>query len=97
MSLVLVGGHDKMENAYKGIGLKYGQQIKVFTQLPAKFDKVIGYPDGIILFTNTVSHKMVHIAIKEAKKKNIPLVRCHNSSGNSLEGVLKQLKKEWAY
>lgn len=90
MSIVLVGGHDRMHDTYKGIGLKYGQQIKVYTQLPARFGKIIGYPDGIILFTSTVSHKMIHTAVKEAKRKNIPLIRCHNSSQNSLEGILKE-------
>lgn len=94
MSIVLVGGHDRMHDAYKGICSKRGHRVKVYTQLPARFDKMIGTPDGIVLFTSTVSHKMMNIAVKEAKKKNIPIVRCHNSSGNSLEGVLKQFEEE---
>jgi len=91
MSIVLVGGHDRMHGEYKVIGNKYGYRIKVFTHLPARFDKSIGEPDAIVLFTSTVSHNMAKIAVKEAKKKKIPLVRCHTSSGNSLEVTLKQL------
>lgn len=93
MSIVLVGGHDRMHDEYKGIGGKFGHRIKVFTQMPARFDKAIGEPDVIVLFTNTVSHKMVITAVKEAKRKKIPLLRCHTSSCNSLEETLKSLKK----
>ncbi|AEV67613.1 DUF2325 domain-containing protein [Acetivibrio clariflavus] len=91
MSIVLVGGHERMHDEYKTIGSKHGCKIKVFTRLPARFEKTIGQPDAIVLFTSTVSHKMVHTAVKEAKRKNIPLIRCHTSSGNSLEETLKQI------
>ncbi len=60
--------------------------------MPPKFDKSIGLPDAIVLFTSTISHKMVLTAVKEAKKKKIPVVRCHTGSGNSLGKTLKQLK-----
>jgi hypothetical protein len=92
MSIVLVGGHDRMYDEYKGIGSKFGHNVKVFTQMPARFDKAIGSPDGIILFTGTVSHKMANTVLKEAKRKKIPVIRCHNSSGNSLGESLKQLE-----
>lgn len=93
MSIVLVGGHDRMHDEYKAIGSTYGHKIKVFTQMSARFDKSIGVPDAIVLFTNTVSHKMINVAVKEAKKKRIPLVRCHTSSGSSLRETLERLKK----
>ncbi|WP_407313162.1 DUF2325 domain-containing protein [Desulfosporosinus sp. SB140] len=93
MSIVLVGGHDRMHEEYKEICSKRGHRVKVFTQMPTRFDKLIGNPDGIVLFTWTVSHKMIHTAVKEAKRKNIPVLRCHNSSRTSLEGMLEQLEK----
>lgn len=89
MSIVLVGGHDRMHDEYKSICGKHGHRVKVYTQMPARFDKSIGNPDGIVLFTATVSHKMVKAALKEAKRKSIPIVRCHNSSAMSLESSLK--------
>lgn len=92
MSIVLVGGHERMQDEYKMIGNKHGHKIKVFTQMTPRFDKSIGAPDAIVLFTSTVSHKMVLTAVKEAKKKGIPIVRCHTSSGNSLEETLRKLK-----
>lgn len=93
MSIVLVGGHDRMKNTYKDIGLNRGHSIKVFTQMPGSFSKSIGVPDAILLFTKTVSHKMVLTALKEAKRKSIPVVRCHNSSGSSLKRSLEQLEE----
>lgn len=92
MSIVVIGGHDRMHSEYTGICSKRGHRVKVYTQMPAKLGKVIGTPDGIVLFTSTVSHQMINIAVKEAKRKKIPLFRCHNSSGTSLEGLLHELE-----
>ncbi len=92
MSIVLIGGHDRMHSEYKGIGKKNGFKLKIFTQITPKFAKTIGSPDAIILFTNTVSHKMVNTAIKEAKRKSIPITRSHTSSSNSLDEILQALK-----
>ncbi len=44
-------------------------KAKVFTQMSASMDKQMGSPDLFILFTNTVSHKMVKTAVDEAKKE----------------------------
>ncbi|MCX7745402.1 MAG: DUF2325 domain-containing protein [Clostridia bacterium] len=92
MSIVLVGGHERMQDEYKVIANRHGYRIKVFTQMPPRFDKSIGRPDAIVLFTSTVSHKMVLTAVKEAKRKRIPIMRSHSSSSSSLEQTLKQLK-----
>ena len=96
MSILIVGGHDRMHDAYKSIGTKFGHNIKVITQKPPRFDKIIGCPDGIVLFTSTASHCMVMTAVKEAKKKNIPVVTCHNSSAVSLENSIKMLENSIA-
>lgn len=90
MSIVIVGGHDRMVNKYIQICKTHKCKAKVFTQMPANLDKQMGSPDMFILFTNTVSHKMVRCAVDEAKRKNIPVVRCHTSSGSALEGILKE-------
>lgn len=92
MSIVVIGGHDRMHSEYLEICSKRGHRVKVYTQMPARLGKVIGTPDGIVLFTSTVSHQMINIAVKEAKRKKIPVFRCHNSSGTSLEGLLHELE-----
>jgi hypothetical protein len=93
MSIVLIGGHDRMHREYKGICEKRGHSLKVYTQKPVGFQKVIGHPDGIVLFTGTVSHQMVKIATKVAKSRNIPILRSHSSSASSLGEILSQLEQ----
>ena len=90
MSIVIVGGHDRMVAQYKKICKSYKCKCKVFTQMEADFSKKIGCPDLLVLFTNTVSHKMVKTAVDEAKKNNVQVVRCHTSSGSALENILKE-------
>ena len=90
MSVVIVGGHDRMVHQYKKICKQYKCKAKVFTQMSASLDKQMGTPDLFILFTNTVSHKMVKTAVDEARRKNVDVVRCHTSSGNALEEILME-------
>lgn len=96
MSIVLVGGHDGMHEEYKEICSRRGHRVKVYTQMPARFGKAIGNPDGIVLFTGTVSHTMVMTAIKKARQKSIPVLRCHNKSVASLEELLRRLEERFA-
>ncbi|MBS5400050.1 MAG: DUF2325 domain-containing protein [Lachnospiraceae bacterium] len=74
---------------YKKICKQFNCKAKVFTQMSASLGKQIGSPDLIVLFTNTVSHKMVRCAVEEAEKCNANVVRCHTSSKNALEEILE--------
>lgn len=89
MSVVIVGGHDRMVQKYKEICKKNKCKAKVFTQMSASMNKQIGDPDLLVLFTNTVSHKMIKTAVGRAKKNKTEIVRCHTSSATALEGILK--------
>ena len=89
MSVVIVGGHDKMSKEYIRICKKYNCKAKVFTQMRGNLSTQIGSPDLLILFTNTVSHKMVRCALDEIDGKHTDVVRCHTSSGNALTGILE--------
>ena len=74
MSDVIIGGHDRMVCQYKKICKSHKCKAKVFTQMSADLDKQIGDPDLCILFTNTVSHKMVRCAVDEAEKKKFKML-----------------------
>ena len=76
MSIVILCGHDRMHCRYKEICKKYGCKCKVFTQFPGNFKNQIGNPDLIVLFTNTVAHKMVHVAQAQAEKSGTHIERC---------------------
>lgn len=79
-----------MVHQYKKICKEYHCKAKVFTQMKGNLNEQIGRPDLLILFTNTVSHKMVRCAIAEAEKYDVDIVRCHTSSGNALNAILKE-------
>lgn len=90
MNIVIVGGHDCMHCEYKRICKKHGCKCKVFTQCPANFQNQIGSPEMIIVFTQTVAHKMLKCACKQAERTNSTIKYVHSSSANALNEVLKQ-------
>ena len=91
MSVVIVGGHDRMSKQYIDLCKKYNCKAKVFTQMETMFKDKIGRPDAVILLTDVVSHKLVLAAKKEAERKNITVIRNHKSTINSLESVIQQI------
>lgn len=91
MSVVIVGGHDRMVCQYKKICKKHKCDAKVFTQKTGNLGNQIGRPDLIILFTNTVSHKMARCAVSEAEKRKTDIIRCHTSSGSALNDILENI------
>jgi hypothetical protein len=89
MSVVIIGGHDRMVCQYKKICKEYNCKAKIFTQMEANMKDQIGKPDLIVLFTNTVSHKMVKCALTEAERSKAEVVRSHTSSSNALSEILE--------
>ncbi|SHK09022.1 DUF2325 domain-containing protein [Paramaledivibacter caminithermalis] len=92
MSVVIIGGHERMERIYKDTGKKHGCKVKVFTKMQGNLMKRIGNPDYIVTFTDVVSHKLLDMTMKISRKKNIPNLRCHNSSLQALENALMEVK-----
>ena len=45
MSVVIIGGHDRMVRQYKEICENHKYKAKVFTQMKTGLDKLIGRPD----------------------------------------------------
>jgi len=74
---------------YKDLCKQFDCKAKVFTQVPGNLKQQIGSPDLMVLFTNTVSHRMVNCAMAEAKRKKIAVVRCHTSSAAALKQILE--------
>ena len=90
MSVVIIGGHDRMVRQYKEICQHHKCKAKVFTQMRTGLDKQIGSPDLLILFTSTVSHKMIRTAVDGTKGGKTEIVRCHSSSKTALEEILQE-------
>lgn len=90
MSVIIIGGNERMERLYAEACLEHGcKRAKVFTKTSGDMKKKLGAADLYILFTNTVSHKMVISALGEAKKCNACVERCHSSSLCALKAILK--------
>ena len=90
MSVVIIGGNECMVCRYQEICKKHGYRAKVFAKENGPMKKKIGSPDLMILFTNTVSHKMVICATQEAKKAGVPVLRVHSSSASALHQALQE-------
>ena len=88
MSIVIVGGNERMACQYETICKGYGCKAKVFCKENGSLKKKMGCPDLLILCSSTVSHKMVISAAQEAKRNNIPVARVHTSSAAALHSVL---------
>ena len=73
MSIVIIGGHDRMVRHYETICKNHNCKAKIFTQMPSCLNKKIGTPDLVVLFTNKVKKKMVGFHESKQKNKNIEI------------------------
>ena len=89
MSVVIVGGNECMIRQYKELCSEYKCKAKVYPKMTREM-KNIGSPDLLVLFTNTVSHKMVRSALSETKGGNTIVARSHSSSMAALKSILEQ-------
>ncbi|MEM1483688.1 DUF2325 domain-containing protein [Oscillospiraceae bacterium PP1C4] len=90
MSIVIVGGNDRMVCQYKEICKQHQCKVKVFTQMTSSMRSQIGSPDLMVLFTGTVSHKMIWCATQEISGSDTVIARSHSSSSCALKNILKK-------
>lgn len=62
----------------------------IFAKMEGSLKNKIGCPDLMVLFTNTMSHKMLHCALSETKGQNTVVVRSHSSSMAALKSILDE-------
>lgn len=89
MSVVIVGGNEGMTRHYINLCGEYNCKAKVYSKMTSSL-KNIGSPDLLVLFTNTVSHKMVRCALSEINTQNTKIARSHSSSMASLKNILEE-------
>ena len=90
MSVVIVGGNECMVRQYKDLCKEYSCRAKVFTKMTTQMKNKIGSPDLMVLFTGTVSHKMVRCALSEAKGQDTIIARSQTGSMTSLREILEK-------
>ena len=86
MSVVIVGGNECMVREYTELCKKYKFKAKVYPKMCRGLQN-IGSPDLLVLFTDTMSHKMLRCALDSAKGQNIPVERSHSGSKSSLKNI----------
>ena len=90
MSVVIIGGNERMECQYKDICKSYGYSAKVFAKEKGALKKKLGCPNLFILFMGTVSHNMASSALDEARRSKIPVARVRSSSASALNQALSE-------
>lgn len=90
MSVVIIGGNECMACQYKNLCKEFGCKAKVFCKFNDGLNKKIGSPDLMVLFTSTVSHKMVKTALSKTKGKGTVVVRSHSSSMAALKSIMEE-------
>lgn len=90
MSVVIIGGNECMINQYKDLCQQYDCDAKVFIYFRSGMKNQIGNPDLMVLFTSTISHKMLQYALSETKGSKTVIARSHSSSKSALKAILEQ-------
>ena len=93
MSVVIIGGNECMVRQYKNLCREYRCDAKVYPKQNSSL-KGIGNPDLLVLFTGTVSYKMVRNALSETKGQDVKVVRSHTSSMSALKNILEENAKQ---
>lgn len=94
MSVVIVGGNERMVRKYINLCSDYNCSAKVFCKMRDGLKNKLGSPELMILLTNTTSHKMVKCALSEVKGRNTKIERCHSSSLSALRSILDKYMTE---
>lgn len=89
VSVVIVGGNECMTRKYKELCEEYSCKAKIYPKMHRGM-KNIGSPDLLVLFTSTMSHKMLRCILSETKNRQIRIARSHTSSVAALKNILKE-------
>ncbi len=90
MSVVIIGGNECMVCQYKKLCKEYNCKAKVFAKYSEALKRSMGSPDLMVLFTNTVSHKMIKCALANTKGTDTVVVRSHSSSMAALRSIMEE-------
>lgn len=89
MSIVIVGGNECMIRKYRELCEEYRFKAKIYPKMNNGM-KNIGNPDLLVIFTNTMSHKMLRSVQSEIKRQKIQVERSHTSSMSALKNILQK-------
>jgi len=89
MSVVLIGGMDRLEPQYLQEAERAGVQLRVFTTARNNIAAKLKHADAVVIFTNKVSHRARHEALAAARANDIPVFMHHACGVCTLRECLK--------
>lgn len=91
MSIILVGGMDRLGEKYQKEAKELDMDLHIFSQAKHNMGSRIKHADAVVIFTNKVSHQARHDAFSAAKKQGIPVIMHHACGVCTLRECLKCL------
>ena len=89
MSVVILGGNECMVRQYKDLCKEFQCSVKVISKMTGTLKNRLGSPDLLVMFTDTISHKMVKSAMSEIKGQSPAIARSKSSSMAALRNILE--------
>ena len=89
MSVVILGGNERMVRDYKDLCKSYQYSAKVISKMGGTLKGRVGNPDLLVLFTDTISHKILKNAMNEIKGQKTKVCRCRSGSLSALRETLE--------
>ena len=86
MSVVILGGNECMTCRYRELCEEYHCKARVYPKLERSM-KHLGSPDLVILFTGTMSHKMLR-SVKSEVGGDVPVEYCRSASMAALRQIM---------
>ncbi|MDR0552230.1 MAG: DUF2325 domain-containing protein [Spirochaetaceae bacterium] len=90
MSVVLVGGMDRLRREYVNAAASQGVALKVFTGQERSLEKQLGGADALILCTGKVSHSARREVMCHACRKKIPVYTVQSPGVCAMKRCLEQ-------
>jgi uncharacterized protein YehS (DUF1456 family) len=89
MSVVLIGGMDRLEPQYLQEAKRAGVRLRVFTVAQNNIAAKLKHADAVVIFTNKVSHRARNEAVTTARANDIPVFMHHTCGVCTLRECLK--------
>ena len=89
MSVVLIGGMDRLEPQYLREAERAGVELSVFTTAQNSIAAKLKHADAVVIFTNKVSHRARNGAVNAARANDIPVYMHHACGVCTLRECLK--------
>lgn len=95
MSIAIIGGIDRLKRVYEERAKEMGCKVRIFSSYMPNMRMRLYNVDGIVIFTNTISHNAVKEAVTAGRTRNIPVFRSHSSSISGLQRCIVEMRTHY--